>query len=182
MKAIVVVVVGFTILALSFGIYRWASDDKERARAEAAAEEFAAYCTRAANEKCEVSQLEQVAPDRWRFHFGPPGRANRCLLLDLNEFRATRKDSIYVGGNVEGVRDTPCRTDLWLPQDAASRVERSAWARDRKARFFSCAGRANERYAMYVDRFGCRFSSPRGDGYVVIRTTGPDTFEVESSD
>jgi hypothetical protein len=56
-----------------------------------------------------------------------------------------------------------------------------AFGSSRRARFFSCGGPGELRYAPYNNRFGCRYSSPRGDGYVLIRTTGADTFEVEST-
>jgi hypothetical protein len=31
---------------------------------------------------------------------------------------------------------------------------------------------------MFTDRFGCRYSARGRDAYVVIQTTGPDTFEI----
>jgi hypothetical protein len=70
----------------------------------------------------------------------------------------------------------------WTPQEAAQRLVESNWAKQQKARFFSCAGPGEMRYAPYINRLGCRYSSPRGDGYVLIRTTGADTFEIESTE
>jgi hypothetical protein len=178
MKAALAVLVGIVILAAAFGLYRWrAGGDAQQERAEAAAAEFAAYFGRAAQTSCKVSELVQLPNGLWRFRLDC-GQGSRCMALDLDRFRATTRDSIYVGGTVEGVADAPCAPNLWLAQDAARRLEASAWARGRNARFFSCAGRREQRYEMFTDRFGCRYSARGGDGYVVIQTTGPDTFEI----
>jgi hypothetical protein len=180
MKALVAALVALVVVAAGFGVYRMTSGDEERDRARAAADEFAVYVSRAADGQCEASELHQLPNDLWRFRFDC-GSGSRCMALDLERFRATRNDSVYVGGNVEGVEDIRCTPDSWTPREAAQRLVESEWARRRKARFFSCGGPGELRYAPYNNRFGCRYSSPRGDGYVLIRTTGADTFEVEST-
>jgi hypothetical protein len=179
-KAVAAVLVVFASLAVVFGAYRWTRGDDERDRAEAAANEFAAYFGRAAEVKCDSSKLEPLPDDSWRFHLACGDRGSRCLAVDLDQFRVTRKDSLYVAGNVEGVTDVRCSADSWTPREAAQRLVESPWARQRKARFISCTGPAEMRYAPYNNRFGCRYSSPRGDGYILIHTTGADTFEIES--
>jgi hypothetical protein len=174
----VAVLIALTIVAGSFGVYRWLSgdDNRSRERAEAAVREIETRCRRG----CDVIRLEQVSDRFWRLHMRHPEQPIRCQMLDLDEYRATTRDSIYVGGAVYGVSDTPCADDLWTGADLSRRLEESPWARERDARFFSChsipRGQPNAR------RFGCRYSSGRRDGYVVIRTTGATTFEVESSE
>jgi hypothetical protein len=182
MKALAAALVAFVAVAAGFGVYRLTSGDGERDRAQAAADEFAVYFSRAAGAKCDSSRLEALPDGLWRFHLGCTGGGSRCMALDLERFRATRNDSVYVSGNVEGVTDMRCAPDSWTPREAAQRLVESEWAKQRKARFFSCGGPGELRYTPYSNRFGCRYSSPRGDGYVLIRTTGADTFEVESTE
>lgn len=179
MKALVAVVGILAILAGGFGVYRWLSsdDDHARERAEAAAREIDRRC----RQGCEVFRVERVSDRFWRLHMRYTGSPVLCRMLDLDEYRVTKRDSLYVGGAVYGVSDpTPCADDLWTGPHLSRRLEQSSWARERKARFFSCHA-TNPDQPSTARRFGCRYSSPRGDGYVVIRTTGP-TFEVESSE
>jgi hypothetical protein len=152
MKALVAALVALVVGAAGFGVYRLTAGDEERDRAQAAIKEFAAFCTRAATTKCEVSSLERIAPNRWRFRFGQPRQTSRCLALDLEEFRVTRNDSVYVGGNVEGVTDMRCTPDSWTPREAAQRLVESTWAKQRNARFFSCGGPGEMRYSPYNNR------------------------------
>jgi len=180
MKALVAGLVVIAVIGAAFGIYRWQSGDDERDGAEAATEEFAAYFSRTAGASCESSRLEPLADNLWRFHLDC-GQGSRCLAVDLERYHLTRKNSMYVGGDVEGVTDVRCSPDSWTPQEAAQRLAQSQWARQRKARFISCTGPGERRYAPYNNRFGCRYSSPRGDGYVLIRTSGGETFEIEAN-
>jgi hypothetical protein len=175
MRVIAGVFVGLAIVAGGVGVYRWLSgdDDHSRERAEAAAREIDTRC----QHRCDVVRLERVSDRFWRLHTRYGGSPILCMMLDLDEYRVAKRDSVYVGGAVYGISDTPCADDIWTGQDLSRRLEESSWARERKARFFSChsvpPGEPNAR------RFGCRYSTPRGDGYVKVRTTGPDTFEVE---
>jgi hypothetical protein len=83
------------------------------------------------------------------------------------------------------VTQAPCSADLWTREQAAEHLAQSVWARGRKARFISCTVLGENRYAaaatLYAKGYGCRYDSPRGEGYVEIRTTGADTFEIELS-
>jgi hypothetical protein len=221
MKAVVAAVVGVLIAAGSFALYRWLDEDEERARAEAA---LNTYCftvvpcgdgrgarplpavARTGRGPCVTSELAPIRnSDVWRFRI-TCGRGSHCEAIDLENFRATRNHSVYVGASADGVTTIPCSADDWTARQAASRLERSSWARARKARFFSClpatavavahrewvlgretGGRPFSRWEQlalttpYWNRFGCNYIKPRGHGYVVIRTTGPDTFKMETS-
>jgi hypothetical protein len=110
MKALVAGLVVIAVIGAAFGIYRWQSGDDERDGAEAATEEFAAYFSRTAGASCESSQLEQLPDGSWRFHLDC-GQGSRCLAVDLERYHLTRKNSIYVGGDVEGVTDVRCSPD-----------------------------------------------------------------------
>lgn len=189
MKAVLVVLIVVAIGAGGFGLYVGLDGDDERERAEAAANEYAAWVGPAASAssgsrtECEASNVEQLPDGTWRFRLDC-GEGSRCLALDLEQFRVVR-DGLYVGGTVDGVTQAPCSADLWTRDQAAQRLARSAWARDRKARFISCTVLGEDRYAaeamQYAKGFGCRYGTPRGEGYVEIRTTGADTFEIEPS-
>ena len=180
MKALAAVLAGLAILAAGFGVYRWLDEDEERARAETAAEQLAAFC-RHNGTPCDVQRIERVSSGIWRFHVRDPVGGNRCMAVELENFRASTTDSIYVGGSTEGVTDTACGPQWWLSQDAARRLEQSGWALDHKAGSISCGGEGGSpARSAYFRRFTCRYSSPDGDGSVLLSTTGPDTFELEA--
>jgi hypothetical protein len=178
-KAVVTVVAGVAILAVGFMVYRWQrNDDGERRRAEKAAEQGAAFC-RKQGSRCDVVRVEPLSEGFWRLHVRNPGQATKCWRLDLEGFRATERDSVYVGGAIEGISDMACTETLWTAQDAAARLADSGWAKGRKASFISFAGIGKNLYAAFTDRFNCRYSVGRRDRYVVIRTTGADTFAID---
>jgi hypothetical protein len=178
MKAIVAVLAGVVILAAGVGVYRWMSGDEERARAESAAEQLTAFC----KGRCDVIRVEPMSGNLWRFHVRDPVGGSRCMAVDLEEFRVSTNDSVYVGGSVEGTADTACGPDWWNPQDAERRLADSPWAKERKAELISCAGRGGSPgRSYYFRRFRCRYSHPGGDGIVLLATMGPATFELEPS-
>jgi hypothetical protein len=221
MKAVAAVFVGVLIAAGSVALYRWLDEDKERVRAEAA---LSTYCFTFApcgddggggeplpavargRGSCVTSELAAIRDsDVWRFRI-TCGRGSHCEAIDLENFHATRNDSVYVGASADGVTPIPCSADEWTARQAARRLERSSWARAQKARFFSClpatavavayrewalgrqtGGRPFSRWEQlalttsYWNRFGCNYIKPRGEGYALIRTTGPDTFKIEPS-
>jgi hypothetical protein len=178
MKAAVAVLVGIVLLAAGFGIYRWLSEDEERARAEAAAEELTAFC----KGRCDVVRVEPISGDLWRFHVRDPVGGSRCMAVDLDHFRVSKTDSIYVGGSVDGVSDTACSVEWWMPDQAERRLNESAWGTERKAELIHCAGRGGSPGRSYYFRqFRCRYSYPSGEGTVLLATTGADTFELQPS-
>jgi hypothetical protein len=179
MRAVVAVLLGLALLAAGFGVYRWLDDDEERARAETAAEELAAFC-RHNGSPCDVVRIERISSGMWRFHVRDPVGGTRCMAVELENFRASTTDSIYVGGSTEGVTDTACGPEWWASEDAAARLEDSPWALERKARSISCAGEGGSPgRSWYFRRFDCRYYSPSGGGNVVLTTTGATTFELE---
>jgi hypothetical protein len=189
MKALVVVLVVAALAAGAFALYAWRDRDDERRRAEAAAKEYAAWNTRIASASagpsstCEARQVEPLLDETWRVHLAC-GESTRCFAIDLEQYRLTR-DGLYVSGQVDGVTRVACSADLWTRDQAAEHLAQSAWARERRARFISCTVPGEDRYAaeatLYAKSFGCRYDSPRGEGYVEFRTTGADTFEIEPS-
>lgn len=181
MKAVVAVLVGLAILAAGFGVYRWLDDDEERARAEKAAAELTTFCRHGGN-PCDVHKIERISSGTWRFHLRDPVGGNRCVEIDLVNFRASTTDSIYVGGSTEGVADTACGPEWWRSEDAAWRLEASSWARERKATSISCAGEGGSPgRSSYFRRFDCRYDSSSGAGNVVLRTTDANTYELEGT-
>jgi hypothetical protein len=180
-KAVMALLAGVVITAGGVGLYVWLDQPSERDRAEEAADEFAVYFGRAGGGKCEASKLEPLADEgAWRFHLDC-GRGSRCLALDLDEF-TTIPPGMHVAGSVEGVTNSPCGPESWTASEAGERLQKSEWASERQAKFISCTPRGENPYAAYASRFGCRYSTPQGDGFVVIRATGADSFEVESSE
>jgi hypothetical protein len=187
---VVAVLVGLAILAGSFALYRWRGGDDQRGKAESAAKDLAAYCKRQ-GAQCEVSRVEPISDDLWRFHIRTPDRGTGCADADLKRFQATSTDSVYVGGSVEGVTVVPCGPEWWTPEEAASRLKESAWGNRRNAALVTCLplGETDEPtraapvmfVAGFNRRFRCRYSVPGGDGVVTFATTGSKTFEVESS-
>lgn len=181
MKAIVAVLLGLAILAGGFGVYRWVSgDDDDRGRAESAAQELTEWC-RNSGGQCDVTRVEPISDGFWRFHIRDPVGGSRCTAVDLEHFRASATDSIYVGGTVEGIADAACSPEWWMSDDAVRRLRNSAWAAKRKAAVISCSGRGGSPgRSWYFRRFRCRYSSASGDRFVNIETTGSDTFEIKS--
>jgi hypothetical protein len=194
MRAVVAVLVGVAMLAGGFGAYYWLSGDEERERAETAAREYSVFgaerCDRQPERRkaeCkaayDVLRIDRIAHNVWRFHVREPHYGSRCMAVDLEQFHVSRESSIYVGGTVDGLSDTPCGPEWWTHDDAQRRFEDSSWARERKARLVSCppvegAGSPN---SQYFRRFRCRYISAAGDGVVTLTPTGPDTFEIARS-
>jgi hypothetical protein len=179
MKASVAVLVGLAILAAGFGLHRWLGDDEERARAEAAGQEMAAFC-RGRDTRCDVIRLDRISEGVWRFHLREEA-GDRCATIKLDEFHVSSTDSVYVGGTIDGWAETACGPEWWTGRDATRRLQESTWARDRKAELVGCYSAENVGASIYQRRFRCRYSHPGGDGLVVFRTTGPDTFAIEPS-
>jgi hypothetical protein len=190
MRVVVAVLGGLAILAGAFGLYRWQSGDDERGKAETAAKDLSAYCKRQ-GAQCEVARVERISDDVWRFHIRKPDGGTGCADTDLSKFSATANDSTFVGGNIEGVAVVACGPEWWTSSEAASRLEKSAWAKERNASLVTCLplGETDERVraapVMFVAgfnrRFRCRYSVPGGDGVVTFATAGSQSFEVESS-
>lgn len=180
-KAAMALLVGVVIAGSGVGLYVWLDGPSERDRAEEAADEFAAYFSRAAAAKCDASQLEPLADEgSWLFHLDC-GQGSRCLALDLDEFTKI-PPGMYVSGSVEGVSNSPCGPESWTASDAGRRLQNSQWAVQRQAKFISCTPRGKNRYALYASRFRCRYSTPQGDRRVDIRATGADSLEIESAE
>jgi hypothetical protein len=178
MKGLVAVLGALVIVAAGFGVYRLTGGDEDRARAETAAKELTRFC----RGQCEVVGVEPLDGDRWLFQIRDAGGGRHCMAADLNEFRVNTRDSIYVGGTVDGVADEPCGPEWWDLRDAAPRLEQSAWGRARHIRFVHCAGEGGSPgRSLYFPRFKCRYHSPQEDGTVSVSTTGVDTFEVKPS-
>jgi hypothetical protein len=209
MRTVVAALVGVAILAGVFGTYFWLSGDEEHDRAEAAAKEYSAFgrqrCdarrverlalpiwqTPGARKKLEeetalckqpydVLGIEQVSGDIWRFHVRDPGAdGKRCMEVDLAHFHVSR-ESIDVGGTVEGLSDAPCGPEWWTMEYAARLLTGSSWARERKAELIACGGEGSMGRSQYYRRFRCRYSSPDGDNIVLLETTGPATYEIKA--
>jgi hypothetical protein len=207
-KAVAAVVVALALLAGGFAAYRWLSGDDERDRAEAAAAEYSAFgkqrCdarhaerlalpiwqtpgarkkldeeTTLCKQPYDVLRIEQVDGDIWRFHVRDPGAdGQRCMEVDLAHFDVVRKSSVYVGGTVEGLSDTPCGLDWWTPEYATRLLTDSSWAKERKAELIACSGDGSLGRSQYYRRFTCRYSTGRSDYTVTLRTTGVDTFDI----
>jgi hypothetical protein len=175
-KAVLAVLVGLAVLAAGFGIYRWqGGGDAERARAEKAAEDWAAYCRRQGG-TCEVVRLERMDEGVWRFHVRAPNGGVYCRSVELEHF-------LFSELGEEGIQDTPCRSDQMTTEEVQRRLTASEWAREHTASLISCLGHdRGVGLTSFFSRFRCRYSSPRGDGLVVLATTGPDTFEIVSSE
>jgi hypothetical protein len=193
MRAVVAALVAVALLFGGFAAYRSLSGDEERERAEAAAREYSRFgkerCDRqpaTRRAECEetyaVRRIDRIAPNLWRFHVREPHFGSRCMAVDLDQFHVARESSIYVGGTVEGLSDTPCGPEWWTHDDAQRRFEDSTWARERKARLASCSAveGAGSPNSQYFRRFRCRYISAAGDGTVTLTPTGPDTFEVRA--
>jgi hypothetical protein len=178
MKALVAVLIGLALVAGGFGVYYWFSDDDERPRAEAAVKELEAFCRRRGS-SCDVVRMEPIGDGVWRLYLKRrPGRPGDCSALDLDTFRVTKHHSLYVGGTIEGTSDVACSPEEWTPDDAASRLQSSAWAKERQADVFGCRSRGHVGLG-YARRFVCSYGSPGGDGLIGVATTGPDTFKIE---
>jgi hypothetical protein len=178
MKAAVAVLVGLAILATGFGAYRLLGDDEERVRAESAAEELVAFCKQSGT-PCDVLKVDRASGERWLLHVRDSVGGKRCLELDVEQFRASTSDSIYVGGSVDGVTDAPCGPEWWRPDEAERRLAASNWARKHRATLVSCTGTGGSPgRSWYFRRFRCRYSHSHGDHVVLLVTRGQDTFEI----